>query len=78
MSEDFELPRTFGRTKDCRGCRYWSELNWRQRGSRAPEAQCLNRNSRKAYLFTKGRDWCDDWVEGEYGAVDDPDNKGVY
>lgn len=62
--------RTNGRTMDCRGCKFWSEKFARQIGRGPLRAMCLNRNSKNAYLYTAGRDYCDDWADGEDGAID--------
>lgn len=70
--------RTDGRTMDCRGCRYWSEMFAKIEGRGPLKALCLNRNSKSAYLYTAGRDFCDEWAEGEYGAIDDPKNAEAY
>lgn len=41
-------------------------------------SMCLNRNSRKVYLYTNPKDYCDAWEEGSLGAIDAPENKGLY
>ena len=70
--------RTNGRTRDCKGCRFWSELYARQEGKGPLRAMCLNRNSPYTYLYTSKDQSCDAWADGEWGAIDDPANKGVY
>ncbi len=74
-----ERYRSYGKTRDCRGCRFWSEQKAIKDGDRFGwKCLCLNRDSPRAYLYTRGKDYCPKWEDGEFGAVDDPDNKGVY
>lgn len=70
--------RTYGRTKDCRGCRYWSELYAKQIGRGPLNCMCLNRDSPHLYKYMPPREWCNRWVEGEMGAVDDPETGRLY
>ena len=70
--------RTYGKTKDCKGCRYWSEMIAKVVGMGPLQSLCLNKNSKQAYFYTRPDTHCPEWADGEYGAVDDPQNKGAY
>lgn len=70
--------RTYGKTRDCRGCRYWSELFAKQIGRGPLNCRCLNVNSPNFCKYMPPRDWCNRWVEGELGAVDDPETGKFY
>ena len=67
--------RTYGKTRDCKGCRFWSEQNARVEGNKPLMALCLNRDSKYAYLFRAGNDWCHEWADGAGGAIDDPNSE---
>lgn len=75
--------RTYGETRDCRGCRYWSELitKW-ESGDPDVVAYCLapggpvnvrGYTSREgAGLYTAGAASCDAWASGHHGPIDQP------
>lgn len=67
--------RTFGETKDCRGCRFWSEMIARSIGGPV-EALCLAPEGPFKSKYTGGRRTCESWKSGHHGAVDDPPNYG--
>lgn len=75
------MARTFGETKNCAGCRYWSEMIARAGGGTDNprgdvEAMCLNATSPRSGNYTVERDTCEKWATGDLGAVDDPPNYG--
>lgn len=57
--------RTWGDTKNCKGCRYWSEMM-----ACDDTALCLRPSQPRK--FRKPAFTCDAWVEGSLGAIDDP------
>ncbi len=63
--------RTFGETKDCRSCRFWSEMVAKAEGGRV-QALCLSPTSPRNGTYTHGRHTCPSWASGELGAVDEP------
>lgn len=67
--------RTMGQTRDCRGCRYWSEMIAQALGGRPVEALCLSEGSRRG-KYTTGHTTCEAWRSGHHGAVDDPPDYG--
>lgn len=70
--------RTYGETKDCRGCRFWSEMVAQAIGGRGVEALCLSGTGPKASKYTSARTTCDAWKSGHHGAIDDPPNYGEH
>jgi hypothetical protein len=66
-----EMGRTFGKTTDCAGCRFWSEMMGRAYGGGPVEALCLG-SGKYASKYTTERTTCDAWKSGHLGAVDDP------
>jgi hypothetical protein len=50
--------RTYGKTRDCRGCRHWSELYAKQIGRGPLNCRCLNANSPEYCKYMAPRDWC--------------------
>lgn len=71
--------RTFGQTRDCRGCRFWSEMIARAGGNIiGVEALCLRADGPKGGQYTVGRNSCEAWESGHHGAVDDPPNYGEH
>jgi len=68
--------RTFGRTRDCRGCRFWSEMIAQALGARPVEALCLSDAGSKRGQYTIGLATCESFKSGHHGAVDDPPNYG--
>lgn len=70
------MSRTYGETRDCNGCRFWSEMIARALG-RGVEAMCLaGEGTPYGGKYTIGRQTCDAWKSGHHGAVDDPPNYG--
>lgn len=69
--------RTYGETRDCKGCRYWSEMVAKVEGGEVL-ALCLARGgaARQGGLYTYARLTCPAWKSGHHGAVDDPPNYG--
>jgi|GEM_PF-1153763 len=67
--------RTFGETKDCAGCRFWSEMIAKSEGGPVV-AMCLENNGPMRGKYTGARQTCAAWKSGHYGAVDDPPNYG--
>lgn len=67
--------RTYGETRDCSGCRFWSEMVARVCGGPL-EALCLAGSGPYASKYTTGRMTCEAWKSGHFGAVDDPPNYG--
>jgi len=65
--------RTYGETKNCKGCRYWSEMIARSNGGPV-EAYCLAEigATPMARKYTTGSQKCDAWACGELGAIDEP------
>lgn len=63
--------RTWGDTRNCKGCRFWSEMVAHSQGSQTA-ALCLNKQSRNSAKFVVASVTCDQWQEGSLGAVDDP------
>lgn len=73
---DRELNRTHGETKDCRGCRFWSEMIAKAEGA-AVMALCLAPEPAPlGGQYTSGRMKCDAWKSGHLGVVDDPPDYG--
>ncbi len=67
--------RTYGQTRDCRGCRFWSEMIAQVRGGGPVEAMCLAAGPHAgphACQYTHGRMTCSAWESGEDGAIDEP------
>lgn len=64
--------RTLGKTKDCRGCRYWSELIAFAQGGPL-KALCLGPEGQAPRgEYRSGHETCKAWARGHLGAVDDP------
>lgn len=61
--------RTYGETRNCAGCRYWSEMLAQARGGRV-EAMCLATDQPTRY--TPGWHTCESWQSGYMGAIDEP------
>ena len=67
--------RTYGETKNCKGCRYWSEMIARAHGGPV-EALCLSEAGPLKGSYTSASRTCDAWASGHHGAVDEPPNYG--
>ncbi len=77
------MSRTFGETRDCQGCRYWSEMLARAGGGTDNprgdvEAYCLNADGPESGNYKVATDTCGGWASGHHGAVDDPPDYGVH
>lgn len=70
------MARTLGKTRDCNGCRFWSEMIAQAVGGRPVEAMCLSPDGPLKSTYTAGRQTCAGWKSGHHGAVDDPPNYG--
>ena len=66
--------RTYGDTKDCKGCRFWSEMMAEVRGG-VLRAMCLGDGLFKM-KYTAERQTCDAWKSGHFGAIDEPPDYG--
>lgn len=64
--------RTYGDTKDCRGCRNWSEMVASCSGGGPIEALCLSQTGERRGKWVTGRTTCAAWQSGHYGAIDEP------
>lgn len=66
--------RTYGETKNCKGCRYWSEMI----AKCGPDpggnvvAMCLSPDSPAKGTYKAGFQKCEKWASGHFGAVDEP------
>jgi len=63
--------RSYGETKDCKGCRYWSERLAQSQGS-SVTAVCISSGSVEKGKYKFGSDKCDSYKSGHYGAIDSP------
>ena len=69
--------RTNGETKNCRGCRYWSEMiaevcaGVLRAYCLAPGRDSAGRGGYEARLFP-GTFTCEAWASGHLGPVDEP------
>lgn len=64
--------RTFGRTQNCKGCRYWSEMIAKADSSTGGEvvALCLAPlGSPRSQQWVLPGTWCAAWASGHDGAV---------
>jgi len=68
--------RTYGETKNCAGCRYWSEMLAHALGGGPVEAMCLAGEGPFQGQYVAGYRTCPSWKSGHYGAVDAPPNFG--
>ena len=66
--------RTYGDTKNCAGCRYWSEMVAKSQGN-SIVAMCLA-DGPLSGKYTRSSQACPSWKSGHLGAVDDPPNYG--
>jgi hypothetical protein len=67
--------RTFGETRNCGGCRFWSEMMARSVGT-GVEAMCLHSAGSKSGRWTTAAMSCEAWKSGHLGAVDTPPDYG--
>lgn len=68
--------RTYGETKNCKGCRYWSEMLAQSIGGGPVQAFCLAQGGPMSGRYTSGRQTCPAWASGHYGAIDTPGYTG--
>jgi hypothetical protein len=71
------MDRTYGLTRNCAGCRFWSEMVAQSIGGGPVTAMCLVDAGRYAGKYTAGAQRCDSWKSGHYGAVDEPPDYGT-
>lgn len=65
--------RTYGKTKNCKGCRYWSEMIAQVIGGGPVQALCLAQKPSPMHgKYTSGRQTCEAWASGHLGAIDEP------
>ncbi len=69
------MSRTFGETRNCAGCRFWSEMIAKCDGDGPVQAMCLGDGVLKS-RYTTARQTCKSWKAGHLGAVDEPPNYG--
>jgi hypothetical protein len=67
--------RTYGATRNCKGCRYWSEMLAQSFGN-GVQAMCLAPDGVASGKYMNAGATCDSWKSGHHGAVDDPPNYG--
>jgi hypothetical protein len=68
--------RTSGETKNCGGCRFWSEMIAQSIGGSAVEAMCLADGGPVQGKYMVANQKCAAWKSGHLGAIDDPPNYG--
>lgn len=64
--------RTYGETKDCAGCRYWSEMLAQCQGGGPIKAVCLHPTGPNRMVYTTAKRTCSSWASGHLGAIDEP------
>lgn len=69
------MGRTYGKTKNCAGCRYWSEMIAQSIGQ-GVEALCLSDEGPFSGNYVSEWQKCQAWKSGHFGAVDDPPDYG--
>ena len=74
--------RTYGTTRNCKGCRFWSERIAMSDASTAGQvkALCLAKAGPLTGTYTFSHQACIAWKSGHHGAVDEPgsDNSTTY
>ena len=63
--------RSWGDTRNCKGCRYWSEMLAKS-GVRGVDAVCLAVGGPQQGKFTPESFCCTSFEAGWFGAVDQP------
>jgi hypothetical protein len=64
--------RTFGRTRQCAGCRFWSDMvATHEQG--VLKAMCLiaDHHFPNSGNMVEESDFCDGWKSGHYGPIDE-------
>lgn len=64
--------RSYGETKNCKGCRYWSEMIARAGGGFPLSAMCLAADGPNSGQYSTANQTCEKWKSGELGAIDEP------
>jgi hypothetical protein len=65
--------RSYGETRDCKGCRYWSEMIAGCNGGGPVKALCLAPKPAPNYgQYMPPWGKCAAWASGHLGAVDEP------
>lgn len=65
------LHRTYGETKNCMGCRYWSEM-LAQCSDGPVQAMCISGVGENKGKYLSAQNTCDSWESGHDGAIDEP------
>lgn len=66
------MSRTFGKTRNCFGCRYWSEMIAFAQGGPV-KALCLGPDGQAPRgEYRAGTETCQAWASGHLGAIDEP------
>jgi hypothetical protein len=65
--------RTFGKTSNCAGCRYWSELIAMGKAGEV-HALCLSPDGPVRGEYTAATQTCKAWASGHLGPIDEPGN----
>ncbi len=65
-----ESNRTAGQTRDCHGCRYWSDMIAKAEDGGPIEALCLNNKGPLSMKYTTAQMTCAGWQSGHHGPVD--------
>ncbi len=68
--------RSYGSTRNCAGCRFWSEMLAKADGGGPVKAMCLADGGPLSGKYVSARQSCNSWKSGHHGAVDDPPNFG--
>ena len=64
--------RSWGGTRTCKGCRFWSEMVAKSTGGGPVQAMCLNPVSPMRNEYMSPNRTCPEWKNGGLGAVDQP------
>jgi hypothetical protein len=64
--------RTNGETRNCKGCRYWSEMIAQSLGGGPVQAMCLSATSTYRGQYMSCARMCTEWASGHLGAIDEP------
>ena len=64
--------RTHGETRNCKGCRYWSEMVAQSSGGGPVQALCLSQTSTDPGPYMAPGRTCTEWASGHLGAIDEP------
>lgn len=64
--------RTYGTTRNCKGCKYWSEMIAKCEGGGQVEAMCLAEQSPNRSKYTIASTTCEAFAPGYDGAIDQP------